>query len=75
MNALKSLNISMQDVVMKHIVTQVIDRELKKAAVLLILSLIERRTRHDYEIGKLIQERSEGVLKYNVARSIRCCTG
>ena len=34
---------------------------------LLILSLIEHRTRHGYEIGKLIEERSEGVLKYNVA--------
>ena len=31
------------------------------SAELLILSLIERRTRHDYEIGKLIEERSEGV--------------
>jgi len=39
MNALKSLNISMQDIVMKHIVTQVIDRELKKGSgELLILS-------------------------------------
>ena len=53
---------------MKHIVTRAIDRELKKgSAELLILSLIEHRTRHGYEIGKLIEERSEGVLKYNVA--------
>jgi transcriptional regulator len=53
---------------MKHIATRAIDRELKKgSAELLILSLIEHRTRHGYEIGKLIEERSEGVLKYNVA--------
>jgi transcriptional regulator len=53
---------------MKHIETQSIDRELKKgSAALLILSLIEHRARHGYEISKLIEERSEGVLKFNVA--------
>jgi PadR family transcriptional regulator, regulatory protein PadR len=68
MNALTFLNISSQYIAMKHIVTHAIDRELKKgSAELLILSLIEHRTRHGYEIGKLIEERSEGVLKYNVA--------
>ena len=34
---------------------------------MLILSLIEHRARHGYEISKLIEERSEGVLKFNVA--------
>jgi PadR family transcriptional regulator, regulatory protein PadR len=44
------------------------DRELKKgSAELLILSLVERRPRHGYEISKLIEERSDGVLKFNVA--------
>jgi transcriptional regulator len=44
------------------------DRELKKgSAELLILSLLEHRPRHGYEISKLIEERSEGVLKFNVA--------
>jgi transcriptional regulator len=44
------------------------DRELKKgSAELLILSLIELRPRHGYEISKLIEQRSEGKLKYNVA--------
>ncbi len=44
------------------------DRELKKgSAELLILSLIEHRSRHGYEINKLIEERSEGTLKFNVA--------
>jgi PadR family transcriptional regulator, regulatory protein PadR len=43
-------------------------RELKKgSAELLILSLIEHRPRHGYEIDKLIDERSDGVLKFNVA--------
>jgi transcriptional regulator len=44
------------------------DRELKKgSAELLILSLIELRPRHGYEISKLIEQRSGGKLKYNVA--------
>jgi PadR family transcriptional regulator PadR len=68
MNALTFFNTSLQYIAMKHIATQAIDRELKKgSAELLILSLIEHRTRHGYEISKLIEERSEGVLKYNVA--------
>jgi transcriptional regulator len=47
---------------------KIFDRELKKgSAELLILSLIERRPRHGYEISKLIEQRSEGVLKFNVA--------
>jgi transcriptional regulator len=51
-----------------HIDSRAIDRELKKgSAELLILSLIEHRARHGYEISKLIEERSEGVLKFNVA--------
>ena len=53
---------------MKHMGTQAIDRELKKgSAELLILSLIEYRARHGYEISKLIEERSKGLLKFNVA--------
>ena len=53
---------------MTYSATQAIDRELKKgSAELLILFPIEHRTRHGYQIGKLMNERSEGVLKYNVA--------
>jgi PadR family transcriptional regulator, regulatory protein PadR len=53
---------------MKHIGARAVDRELKKgSAELLILSLIEHRARHGYEISKLIEERSGGVLKFNVA--------
>ena len=45
-----------------------LDRELKKgSAELLILSLVERRARHGYEIGKLIETRSRGALRFNVA--------
>jgi transcriptional regulator len=44
------------------------ERELKKgSAGLLILSLIETRARHGYEISKLIEERSDGTLRFNVA--------
>ena len=44
------------------------DRELRKgSAELLILSLVEVRARHGYEIGKLIESRSHGVVKFNVA--------
>ena len=43
------------------------DRELKKgSAELLVLSLVEARARHGYEIGKLIDERSGGALHYNI---------
>jgi PadR family transcriptional regulator PadR len=45
-----------------------LDRELKKgSAELLILSLVESRARHGYEIGKLIETRSQGALTFQVA--------
>jgi transcriptional regulator len=45
-----------------------LDRELKKgSAELLILALVEARPRHGYEISKLIESRSGGVLRFNVA--------
>ena len=34
---------------------------------MLILALVEDRPRHGYEIAKLIEQRSEGVLQFNVA--------
>jgi PadR family transcriptional regulator, regulatory protein PadR len=44
------------------------DRELKKgSAELLILSLLEARQRHGYEIGKLIEARSQGALRFSAA--------
>jgi transcriptional regulator len=48
--------------------SQVLDRELKKgSAELLILSLVEARPRHGYDISKLIEQRSRGTLRFNVA--------
>ena len=45
-----------------------IDRELKKgSAELLILSLVEAQPRHGYELNKLIETRSNGVLSFRVA--------
>ena len=49
-------------------ISRVLDRELKKgSAELLILSLVEARARHGYEIAKLIEQRSGGRLRFKVA--------
>jgi len=51
-----------------YIGSDILDRELKKgSAELLILSLVEDRPRHGYDIGHLIELRSSGVLHFNVA--------
>lgn len=48
--------------------SRILDRELKKgSAELLILSLVEARPRHGYEISKLIEARSDGALSFHVA--------
>ena len=48
--------------------SNILDRELKKgSAELLILSLVEDQPRHGYEIGNLIEQRSGGLLRFNVA--------
>jgi PadR family transcriptional regulator, regulatory protein PadR len=53
---------------MPHMRLPMFDRELKKgSADLLILSLLEIRPRHGYEISKIIEERSEGTLSFHVA--------
>src|SRR6185295_3717694 len=53
---------------MSYIDSRKLDRELKKgSAELLVLSQVEARPRHGYEISKLIEARSGGVLKFNVA--------
>ncbi len=44
------------------------DTDLKKgSAELLILSLVGTRPRHGYELSKLIESRSRGALRFNVA--------
>jgi len=43
-------------------------RELKRGSTeLLILALLEERQRHGYEIGRLIEERSDGEINFHVA--------
>ena len=50
--------------------------ELKKGSTeMLILSLLDGRPRHGYEIGKLIEARSGGRLTFALPRSIRRCCG
>ena len=45
-----------------------IDREMKKgSAELLILALVEHEARHGYELCKLIEARSEGVITFHAA--------
>jgi PadR family transcriptional regulator, regulatory protein PadR len=44
-----------------------LDRELKKgSAELLILSLLDARPRHGYDLGKLIHTRSRGRLTFHI---------
>ena len=53
---------------MTYKTSRVLDRELKKgSAELLILSLVEDQPRHGYDIGNLIERRSKGALRFNVA--------
>lgn len=67
-STLTVLYIALAYVAMTYMAAPVFDRELKKgSAELLILSLVENRARHGYEISKLIEERSGGALKFNVA--------
>lgn len=45
-----------------------LDRDLKRGSTeMLIMAMIEERPRHGYEIGKLIEQRSEGVLQFHIA--------
>jgi PadR family transcriptional regulator PadR len=53
---------------MTGIDARMLDRELKKgSAELIVLSIVEARPRHGYEISKLIEARSGGRLKFHVA--------
>jgi PadR family transcriptional regulator PadR len=52
---------------MSGIDTRALDRELKRgSAELMILSLLEARPRHGYDLRKLIQVRSGGQLTFHV---------
>jgi PadR family transcriptional regulator, regulatory protein PadR len=49
-------------------VTSALARELKRGSTeVLILSLLEHRQRHGYEIGQLIEERSKGAIVFHIA--------
>jgi PadR family transcriptional regulator, regulatory protein PadR len=49
-------------------IDHILDRELKKgSAELIVLSIVDSRPCHGYEIGKLIESRSGGELKFHVA--------
>ena len=50
-------------------------RSLQKgSAEFLVLAVLDGPQRHGYEIAQLIDDRSEGRLKFQAARSIRCST-
>jgi PadR family transcriptional regulator PadR len=47
---------------------RILDRELKKgSAELLVLALVEARPRHGYEISQIIEQRSDGDVRFKVA--------
>jgi PadR family transcriptional regulator, regulatory protein PadR len=49
-------------------VTPMFSPEMKKgSAELLILALLEHEPRHGYELGKLIEARSRGTLRFHAA--------
>src|SRR6201988_155177 len=53
---------------MQYMDLPLLERERKKgSAELLILSLLDDRARHGYDIGQLIERRSRGALRFNVA--------
>ena len=55
-------------VAMADIDDRILARELKKgSAELIVLSIVEARPRHGYEISKLIELRSGGEIKFHVA--------
>src|SRR5689334_18631063 len=52
---------------MTGIDTRALDRELKRgSAELLILSLLDARPRHGYDLSKLIHARSRGALTFHI---------
>ena len=52
---------------MSDINTRALDRELKRgSAELLILSLLDARPRHGYDLSKLIRTRSGGELSFHI---------
>ena len=53
---------------MTAISNRILDRELKKgSAELVILALLEARARHGYEMSQIIEQRSDGEVRFKVA--------
>ena len=53
---------------MKHTLSRMFHRELKKgSAELLVLSLVENQPRHGYDLCQLIERRSDGALRFKAA--------
>ncbi|HVR70236.1 MAG TPA: PadR family transcriptional regulator [Vicinamibacteria bacterium] len=53
---------------MTDIDDRVLDRELKKgSAELLVLAILDARPRHGYDVGKVIESRSGGRLRFHLA--------
>ena len=49
-------------------VTSLLERELKRGSIeVLILALLDQRQRHGYEIGQLIEARSDGAIAFHAA--------
>jgi PadR family transcriptional regulator PadR len=62
-----SKDLSTYYLLMTDINTRALDRELKRgSAELLILSLLDARPRHGYELSKLIHTRSGGQLTFHI---------
>ena len=67
MNQVDTRYLSPYYLFMTDINTRALDRELKKgSAELLILSLLDARPRHGYELSKLIHVRSGGRLTFHI---------
>src|ERR1044071_328127 len=65
--SLTSASLSTYYLFMSDINTRALDRELKRgSAELLILSLLDARPRHGYELSKLIHSRSGGQLTFHI---------
>src|SRR5207302_6683641 len=66
--ACTAIRMSIAYVAVTAIDARMLDRELKKgSAELIVLSIVEPRPRHGYEISKLIETRSAGRLKFHIA--------
>ena len=52
---------------------RMLDRDLKRGSTeMLIMAMVEDRARHGYEIGKLIEQRSNESCNFTSRRSTRC---